>query len=209
MRPFRRNNSQSRLLVNIISGLLKLNRKQKTFLSAFILIAAFIGYVLFEQQGLGYRMPPPNSQQKSFLQEGIWQVSHVVDGDTIDVIDNRGQKYRIRLIGANTPETAKQNRPAEPYANKAMDFTKKIIAISKNQVRIKFDGDQIDKYGRNLAIVYVNTPKGEICLNEALIYEGLARARLQYNFSNAAKEKFKFAEQNAKNAKKNIWNMSN
>jgi endonuclease YncB( thermonuclease family) len=159
---------------------------------------------LFPQRAQQQQRQQANVQN---LQEGIYYVSHIVDGDTIDIIDKNEQKYRIRLIGANSPETAKKNAPAEPYANKAMDFTKRIIATSKNQVRISFDGDRIDKYGRNLAMVYVNTQKGEICLNEALIYEGLARARLQYKFSNAAKERFKKAELNAKNNRRNLWSL--
>ncbi|MDR2642262.1 MAG: thermonuclease family protein [Planctomycetaceae bacterium] len=207
MRRSRSNNYRNRTIVNNLSRLLKLNQSQKALLSLIIVIAAVVGYIFFDNNDANSRTSPYRSQQQSKLREGIWHVSHIVDGDTIDIIDNTGQKYRIRFIGANTPETAKQNKPTEPYADKAMNFTKRIIAANGNQVRITFDGDRIDKYGRNLAMIYVKTPRGEIWLNEALIYEGLARARLQYNFSNTAKERFKNAEINAKNARKNIWSM--
>ncbi|MDR2762030.1 MAG: thermonuclease family protein [Planctomycetaceae bacterium] len=207
MARFRTNKYKNRAIVNGIGKLLKLNRGQKALVSAIIVIIAIASYFVFDQNDFAsFPSSPRASQQSTSLQEGIYYVSHIVDGDTIDIIDNKRQKYRIRLIGANAPETAKKNMPAEPYADKATDFTKQIITINKNQVRISFDGDRIDKYGRNLAMVYVNTPKGEIWLNEALIYEGLAKARLQYNFSNAAKERLKKAELNAKNARKNIWN---
>jgi micrococcal nuclease len=191
--------------VNSIGRLLKLKSNQKAMLSVVVIIIAAVGYLFFDNNSVAPNVPTNNSQQVSNLREGIWYVSYVVDGDTIEVVDNMRQKYRIRFIGANAPETAKQNRPAEPYADKAKDFTKRMIAISKNQVRITFDGDKIDKYGRNLAMIYVKTPRGEIWLNEALITEGLARARVQYNYSTAAKERFKTAEQNAKKAKRNIW----
>jgi micrococcal nuclease len=204
----RSNKYKKTALVNNISRLLKLNRNQKALLSMIVVIAAVVGYFFFDQKSADSPILPNGSQQQqSKLQEGIWHVSHVVDGDTIDVIDNRGQKHRIRFIGANAPETAKQNKSAEPYADKAMDFTKRIIATNGNQVRIKFDGDQVDKYGRNLAMIYVKMPRSEIWLNEMLIYEGLARARVQYNYSNFAKERFKKAEQNAKNARRNIWSV--
>jgi micrococcal nuclease len=205
MSRFPINRFSQRLIINGISRILKLNRNQKTMFSAVIILVIAIASYLFLDQNKIASYSYQRGVQQSNLQEGIWQVSHIVDGDTIDVIDNRGQKHRIRFIGANAPETAKKNIPAEHYANRAMETTKRIIAVNGNKVRIAFDGDRIDKYGRNLAMVYVSTPRGEIWLNEFLIQEGLARARLQYNFSNIAKEKLKRAELNAKNARKNIW----
>ena len=43
------------------------------------------------------------------LPEGLYAVSRVVDGDTL-VLANRA---RVRLIGADTPEAARDDRPAE------------------------------------------------------------------------------------------------
>jgi micrococcal nuclease len=192
---------------------LKLNRSQKALVSLIFIIIAAVGYFLFDASGVNSRTPSQpmtqQNQQQTQLREGIWQVSHIVDGDTIDVIDSKGQKCRIRFVGANAPEIAKQKIPAEPYAYEAMEFTKRIIAANGNQVRVAFDGDRVDKYGRALAMIYVKTPNGEVWLNEALIYEGLAKARLQYNYSNAAKQQFKNAEIRAKNARKNIWRVKN
>ncbi|MDR1478318.1 MAG: thermonuclease family protein [Planctomycetaceae bacterium] len=201
------NSYGNRAIVSLISRLFKLNRSQKALVSLVFIVAAVVGYFIFDSNGANPRNTQPITNQQSPLFEGIWRVSHVVDGDTIDVIDNKGQKHRIRFVGANTPETAKRNTPAEPFANEAMDFTKRIIATNGSQVRIAFDGDRVDKYGRNLAMIYIKTPKGEIWLNEVLIYEGLARARLQYNYSKFAKDRFKTAEENAQKMRKNIWSL--
>jgi len=148
---------------------------------------------------------PLPSKKQSPLEEGIWNVVRVVDGDTLDVVDNKNEKYRIRLIGANTPETVKPNHPVEPFGPEASVFTKNVIAEANNRVRISFDGDQTDKYGRTLAMVYPQLPDGEVFLNELLIWEGLAKAELQYRFSKGMKERFKEAEEEAQRNRRGIW----
>jgi micrococcal nuclease len=156
--------------------------------------------------GISSYYVPLSSKVKGPLEEGIWKVERVVDGDTLRVIDDAGTKYYVRLIGADTPETVKPNTPVEPYGPEASEFTKRKIAEANHQVRLAFDGDQVDKYGRNLAMVYLQMPDdSEVWLNELLIREGLARAQLQYRFSKGAKETFRQAEEEAKRNKRNLW----
>jgi micrococcal nuclease len=150
---------------------------------------------------------PLPSKKQSQLKEGIWRVTHIVDGDTLDVTDNNGTKHRIRLIGADTPEVVKPNTPVQPFGREASEFTKRVIAENGNRVRVVFDGDQVDQYGRNLAMIYIPTPQGEIWLNELLIREGLAKAILQYRFSKGAKIRFQNAENEAKKARRKIWSI--
>ena len=154
----------------------------------------------------GISSKPLPSKVKGPLTEGLWTVVHVVDGDTLDVGDDTGNKYRVRLIGADTPETVKPNTPVQPFGPEASDFTKRKIAEANNRVRLAFDGDEVDKYGRSLAMVHLQMPDGtEVWLNELLIREGLARAQLQYRYSKSAKTAFQQAEAQAKSAKKNLW----
>ena len=84
---------------------------------------------------------------------------HVVDGDTIDV-DNVG---RIRFVGINTPE-----RDQQGY-QEAKDFVKKACLGKKVYLDID-DAKHYDKYGRVLAVVYVN----DININAALLKGGYA-----------------------------------
>ena len=159
----------------------------------------------FEILGITDPYKPLTSKVQGPLEEGFWDVVHVVDGDTIDVADDKG-KYRVRFIGADTPEVVKPNTPVEPFGPEASAFTKRKIAEANNRVRLAFDGDQVDKYGRNLAMVYLPMPNGtEVWLNELLIREGLARAQTQYRFSNGAKDAFRQAEADAKSARRNLW----
>ncbi|MDR1926025.1 MAG: thermonuclease family protein [Planctomycetaceae bacterium] len=198
--------------------LLPIKSGYKKWLSVVVILVAVVGYVLFDSNTSDSNaLPETGGHQTSGHQTGehqkkinippagVYKVSRVIDGDTIEIQDNFGVKYRIRLIGSNAPETAKPNAPAEPFAVQATNFTKTLIERNGNQARIAFDGDRVDKYDRILALVNINTPQGEICLNEILIKEGLARARLQYNYSDYSKERFRKAEQNAKNARRNIW----
>ena len=155
--------------------------------------------------GISDPYKPLPSKVKGPLTEGVWMVVRVVDGDTLIVGDGTDE-YRVRLIGADTPEVVKPNTPVEPFGPEASEFTKRKIAAANHRVRIAFDGDQVDRYDRCLAMVYLTMPDGtEVWLNELLIREGLARAQLQYRFSKGAKTAFRQAEEEAKNAKRNLW----
>jgi len=193
---------------------------RRTIISAIVLILFVLGMVnpavrdsvaeVLPLDALGIVDPnrPLSSRTKAPFEEGIWNVVRVVDGDTIIVGDafDQNRQYRIRFIGADTPEVAGQGRAEEPFGPEASAFTRQKIAAASNRVRLTFDGDQVDRYDRVLAMVYLPMPDGtEIWLNELLIREGLARAQLQYRFSRGAKDAFRRAEAEAKNTRRNIW----
>ncbi len=126
------------------------------------------------------------------------RVVRVVDGDTL-IVMLAGEKERVRLIGANTPETVKPDWPVEPWGPEASQFTKEFLA--GGVVRLEFDGPCRDKYGRTLAYVWV----GDRMLNEELIRAGLARAEMQYHYSEAMKSRFRRVEAEARAARRGIW----
>lgn len=130
------------------------------------------------------------------LESGVYRVARIIDGDTFLIVDG---DERIRLIGADTPETVHPKRPVESWGPEATLFTKDFLA--GDEVRLEFDGPSRDKYGRILAYAYV----GERMLNEELIRAGLARARLRYPYSSSIKERFRRAENEAKSARRGIW----
>lgn len=128
------------------------------------------------------------------LDTELHRVQRVIDGDTILLAPER-----IRLIGADTPETVHPKRPVEPWGPEATQFTKDFLAGGK--VRLEFDGPSRDKYGRMLAYVWV----GDRMLNEELIRTGLATAELGYPYSSAMKDRFRRAEDEARAARRGIW----
>ncbi len=145
-------------------------------------------------------------------------VCYVVDGDTVDVTVSNGSKYRIRLLGVDTPEKRNTNKPNEyilldgtPITNtnylkiwgiKATNFAKN--KLENKTVKVVFDGSVMEKgrYGRYLAYIYVNGTN----FNEELIKYGYARV---YISDFTLKDKFLEEEKYAKKNKIGLWNWSN
>jgi len=136
--------------------------------------------------------------QPEMLAPGVYRVDRVVDGDTL-VLANQ---HRVRLIGADTPETVRPNHPVEPWGPEATEFTRRFVA--GGEVRIQFDGRRKDKYGRYLAHVWV----GDRMLEEELIRAGLATAETEYSYSAAMKARFLQAQSQAQTAGRGIWSGS-
>lgn len=131
------------------------------------------------------------------LEEGRHRVRRVVDGDTL-LLESGA---RVRLIGADTPETVKPNHPVEPYGPEATEFTKQQVRSAGGEVRLQMDREQKDRFGRFLAYVFV----GDQMLNEELIRRGLATARTEFNYSSSMKRRFRRAEEEARLAGRGIW----
>jgi len=92
-------------------------------------------------------------------------VKWVDDGDTI--ILATGQ--RIRYLGINAPEIAHKDRKAQPWGYKARSFNEGLVM--SNRVRVEFDTERYDRYGRMLAYVFL--PDGSF-VNSRLLQSGLA-----------------------------------
>jgi micrococcal nuclease len=103
-------------------------------------------------------------------------VERVIDGDTFIC-----SGAKVRLIGVDTPESTinphleKQRKLGDTatvlgYGKFAKEFTQKIIPPGI-KVRLEFDVQRTDKYGRLLAYVWL--PDGRM-LNEILLKEGYA-----------------------------------
>jgi micrococcal nuclease len=101
------------------------------------------------------------------------QVTHVVDGDTIDVsID--GEDDTVRYIGIDTPETVKPGTPVQCGGPRAHEVNERLV--SGRTVRLRFDAERRDAYGRLLAYVYLPRPgRRPLFVNAELARRGLAR----------------------------------
>jgi micrococcal nuclease len=99
---------------------------------------------------------------------GIVSVTGVVDGDTIDVTW-AGHRERVRLLGVDTPETVDPRRPVGCYGEEASAFTHR--RLQGRRVRLTFDRQRRDRYGRLLAYVDVDGQP----FNDELLTGGYAR----------------------------------
>ncbi len=96
----------------------------------------------------------------------LWfTVKWVDDGDTIVLSDGR----HIRYIGINAPEIDHKNQKAEPYGYQAKLYNKRLVLLKK--VRLQFDQEKYDRYGRTLAYVFL--PQGEF-VNKEMVEKGYA-----------------------------------
>jgi micrococcal nuclease len=98
-------------------------------------------------------------------------VERVVDGDTI-YVRSGGTREDVRLLGIDTPETVDPRRPVGCYGPQASAFTKHLL--TGRRVRLVYDRELRDRYGRYLAYVYLEGGR-EVFVNARLVALGFAR----------------------------------
>jgi micrococcal nuclease len=96
------------------------------------------------------------------------RVVRVIDGDTIEVLLGGGDED-VRYIGVDTPETVKPGTPVQCYGPQASAYNHHLV--EGQEVRLVFDRERRDIYGRLLAYVYLH---GRF-VNAALARGGFAR----------------------------------
>jgi micrococcal nuclease len=102
------------------------------------------------------------------------RVTHVVDGDTIDVRLANGDEDTVRYIGIDTPETVKAGTPVQCGGPRAHEVNDRLVY--GKSVTLRFDAERRDVYGRLLAYVYLPRPGARpLFVNAELVRRGLAR----------------------------------
>jgi len=128
-------------------------------------------------------------------------VCRVVDGDTL-----KTDRFTIRLIGVDTPETKDPRKPVQYYGKEASDFTRALT--EKKTVTLDFDWNKLDKYQRVLAYVWLDPatkPQLDGMLNYRLIREGYGHAYLRFPFKGEYMRLFREAEEEARRARRGLW----
>ena len=119
----------------------------KRVLVLLLLIIACLGGFVW------YRVTP-----RTFL------VTKVIDGDTIDLADGR----TVRYLNLDTPELAKGQTADECFAIKAKEINEELVLGKK--VRLETDENEMDRFGRILAYVYLD----DLFVNQYLLAQGAA-----------------------------------
>jgi micrococcal nuclease len=117
-----------------------------------------------------------------------------VDGDTL-VLDG-GE--RVRLIGVDTPETVDPRRPVQYFGKEASAFTHRMA--QGRSVRLEYDQDTRDRYGRTLAYVYL---ENGTFLNAEIIRQGYGHAYTRFPFRYQAE--FLALEREARAQGRGLW----
>jgi len=131
----------------------------------------------------------------SFLYgQDVARVKRVIDGDTLLLANDE----RVRLIGVDTPETKHPQKPVEHFGKEAYLFTKSMV--EGKEVRLEYDQQRRDKYGRLLAYVYL---MDGTFLNAEIIKQGYGFAYTRFPFKYL--EEFRRYEREARENRKGLW----
>lgn len=119
---------------------------------------------------------------------------------------------KVRLIGVDAPEmsddarnrqNARKNgldaKSVSAFAKKAKNFTKR--AVENKSVRLEYDWQRTDKYGRTLAYVY--RQEDSYFLNAEIIREGFGFSYPYFPFRYS--EEFRRYGEEARQNKKGLW----
>lgn len=142
--------------------------------------------------------PSRNANTQKSKKSYSGRVSRVYDGDTIHVIDQNGQKHKIRMAYIDAPEIK------QAYGTRSRDELKNIALDEKVKVRV-FD---IDRYQREVAQVLL----GNTDLNLRQVKQGAAwhyesYARKQQN--RLAFADYASAQTQAQDKRKGLWRERN
>ncbi len=123
----------------------------------------------------------------------------VTDGDTIEL--STGQL--VRYIGIDTPEVRRKQgdqwvRDPEPFGEEASALNRQLV--EGKSVRLEYDAQTHDRYGRLLAYVY----EGPLFVNAELLRQGYAQPlTIPPNVKYA--ETFRALSQEARKAGRGLW----
>jgi micrococcal nuclease len=129
--------------------------------------------------------------------QGFYFCTRVIDGDTI-IVNIDGKEERVRLIGMDTPETVHPSKPVEYFGKEASEFTKRMVEGKK--VRLEYDWQRRDKYGRLLAYVYL---EDGTFLNAEIIKQGYGFVYTRFPFKYL--EEFRQYEREARENGRGLW----
>jgi len=144
----------------------------------------------------------------AYSADQFFYVSKAIDGDTLRLSNGE----HVRLIGIDTPESRYNSKLARDCQRSRKDtdtilkmgreasaFTKKLV--EGKRVRLVFDVQKHDKYGRLLAYVYL---EDGTFVNSRIIEEGYAQVMtIAPNVKYA--QTFLKLEREAREKKKGLW----
>jgi micrococcal nuclease len=125
------------------------------------------------------------------------RVERVIDGDTI-VVRVDGRAERVRYIGVDTPESVKPGVRVQCYAKAAAAANRRLVL--GRSVRLEYDAEARDRYGRLLAYVW----RGDVLVNAELVRLGYGKPlEIAPNLAHAAELRRLAAT--ARRAHRGLW----
>jgi micrococcal nuclease len=138
-----------------------------------------------------YRTVPETYREN--VESRIW-VKQVIDVNTL--LLRSGEQ--VELTGVKTSRTRGFRNPAGAYMKEATLFVKQLV--EGKEIRLEFDWENRDRYGRLLAYVYL---LDGTFVNEEIIKQGYGLTDTIYPFKYM--EEFRGYESDARENKKGLW----
>lgn len=129
-----------------------------------------------------------------------YPVVRVIDGDTFRVADGTVKGMVVRLIGIDAPESRNsRNKVKHELGAEATAYLQRLL--SGKRIRLEYDIDKTDRYGRTLAYAYL---EDGTFINAEIIRNGYATImtippNIKYQ------ELFLKLERRARNSNKGLW----
>lgn len=129
------------------------------------------------------------------------RVTHVVDGDTVDVRLASGRVQRVRLLGIDTPEVYNGVECGGPAASAAM---KRMLPVG-TRVRLASDTTQAstDRFGR--ALRFITRTRDGVQINRRQVWLGHARVYVYHGVPFKRTADYRRAEAAAQAAPRGLW----
>jgi micrococcal nuclease len=126
-----------------------------------------------------------------------------VDGDTVNVVDDKGGQVRVRVLGIDTPETKDPQEPVQCWGPEASAYAERTLL--EKRVSLYTDPTQAvrDTYGRLLA--YVVLADGGADYSVAAVGAGAARSYVYAGKPVSNSAAIAAAEQRARSDGLGVW----
>jgi micrococcal nuclease len=130
--------------------------------------------------------------------EGVVQA--VYDGDTVLLVTRESSQIKARLYGIDAPETAKPDKPGQPFG----DAAKRTLRSKILGKRVSAEIVDVDQYQRAVAVIrYAGRD-----INREMVAEGLAWAYRQY-LQGPYTSEYLSAESSARSGRYGLWRDAN
>lgn len=148
-----------------------------------------------------------NSNSETQSQEkhdGSFAVKKISDGDTFWIYNGTSEGEKIRLIGVDAPESKNVFKKKKGYfGTEAKEYLTNLL--KGKRVKLEYDVDRKDQYGRTLAYVYL---EDGTFVNATLVKNGYAMVMtIPPNVKFA--DEFVKLQQEARENNRGLWNISN
>jgi endonuclease YncB( thermonuclease family) len=128
---------------------------------------------------------------------GGYTCNRVLDGDTIHLV-GRNAEITLRLFGIDAPETSKSKRdPGQPFSQVA---ARHLAGLVLNKA-VEFKSYGADRYGRTLAVVFVDGRD----VNLDLLRVGLAEVYRGASAPGPQMATYRETEKEARSAGRGMW----